>query len=193
MPALSQTSKATRKGAPALRGPLLGLLINQEQPNHIYKLRGLLTQSLPAAWQVSKSHVRYTLELLEREGNVRLIDSAKATLTVFVPTERAQYALDEWMEEAVSSRPVREELHARIVSSCPHHAPLLLKALDVFEQQCYARLNETPGAEANVGSWRSLTINIVRAAEDEDIHAKIKWAKTARTWINDYGTWSQDR
>jgi DNA-binding PadR family transcriptional regulator len=185
MQARDETSKAAQKSAPVLRGPLLGLLVNQEQPNHIYKLMGLLAQRLPA-WQASRQDVRYALKLLEEEGYARSIVGTGTSRKVYIPTENTRFALDEWMEQAVSSQPVREELHARIVSSCPHHAPLLLKALDVFEQQCYARLDETLGAEANAGSWRSLTINIGRAADDEDTHAKIKWAKTARKWLKDY-------
>lgn len=188
MAAANKTSNSTRAGAHPLRGPVLGLLINQDQPRHAYKLTGLLKQCLPA-WQVSRASVGEALKQLEQEG---LVSSIEGRRTVYRPIDGAQIALDEWMEQSVSTQPVREELQARIVSSCPHHAPLLLNALEVFEQQCYARLDETPGAEANVGSWKSLTINIVRAAEDEDIHAKIKWAKTARTWLNDYGTWPQN-
>lgn len=188
----NEASKAKRKSTSALRGPLLGLLINQEQPSHIYKLKGLLAQCLPT-WQVERSHVSYTLGLLKSEGLARSIASTEAGVTVYVPTDQTQFALDEWMEQSVSTAPVREELHARIVSSCPQHAPLLLEALDMFEQRCYARLKETPGAEGNIGSWRSLMIDAVHAAEDEDINAKIRWARSTRKRIMDYGRESPRR
>jgi DNA-binding PadR family transcriptional regulator len=181
-----EASKAKRRSTSALRGPLLGLLINQEQPSHIYKLKGLLAQCLPM-WRVEKSHVRYTLRLLQSEGLAHSITSTEGGLTVFAPTDQTRFALDEWMEQSVSIPAVREELHARIVSSCPHHAPLLLEALDVFERRCYARLKETPGPEGSMRSWRSLMINAVHAAEDEDINAKIRWAKTTKKRIMDYG------
>lgn len=187
-----EASKAKRKSTSALRGPLLGLLINQEQPSHIYKLKGLLAQCLPT-WRVERSHVGYTLGLLEKEGLACSIDSVETGGTVFAPTAQTRFALDEWMEQSVSTPPVREELHARIVSSCPHHAPMLLKALDAFERRCYARLKETPGAESSMGSWRSLMIDAVRVAEDEDIEAKIRWAQSTRKRIVDYGRQSQGR
>jgi DNA-binding PadR family transcriptional regulator len=180
----SKDASKIRRSAPALRGPLLGLLINQDQPSHRYKLAGLLAQCLPG-WQVSQSLVRYPLEHLEDDGLASSMTSADG-MTVFVPTDRTQRALDEWMEEAVSSSPIREELYARIVSSRPYHAPLLLQALDMFEQGCYARLDETRDAETNMGSWKSLTISTVHAAEDEEIRAKIRWAQTTRKAIGDY-------
>jgi DNA-binding transcriptional ArsR family regulator len=145
---------------------------------------GLLAQCLPP-WQVSQGGVHYALRSLVEDGLVRLAQSEDGK-TVYIPIDSTRRALDEWMEEAVSNAPVRDELYARIVSSCPHHAPLLLKSLDIFEQRCYHKLGETLSTEANMGSWRSLTIRAVHAAEDEEIRAKIRWAQTTRKAIRDY-------
>ncbi len=181
----AEATKTTRKSVTALRGPLLGLLVNQDRPNHLYRITGLLAQYLPP-WQVSRGGVKHVLQVLVKEGLVRSAESDDQK-TVFIPLDGAWCALDEWMEEAVSHPSVRDELHARIVSSSPSHAPLLVEALGVFERECYARLDGAPVvAEAGMESWRSLTISSIRAAEDEDTRAKIKWAQDTRKAIKDY-------
>ena len=182
-PANAPTNETQIATSP-LRGPLLGLLVNQDRPTHAYKLRGRLDQLLPA-WNVSHSTVAHLLNRLEAEGLVSSRQEQRKK--VYVATERAESARDEWMEKSTSQPPLREELHAMIAGSAPRHAPLLLHALDAYEQECFDRIPETQGAETKAGSWRSLAINLTRAAVDEDLHAKIRWVKTARQWIADFG------
>ncbi len=159
-------------GRSALRGPLLSLLIQQQQPTHAYKLYVLINQWLPT-WHVVRGTVADLLNELEAEGVIR---SSQEPRKVYYPGPRAAQALDAWMGKVVSQPPVREELHAMILCSSRRHAPTLLRALDTYQKECSAQLSESQGGETNSGSWRSLTINLVRAAADDHWNAKIAWA-----------------
>jgi hypothetical protein len=172
-------------GGSALRGPLLGVLLQQERPVSAYRLSGLLMQRLPA-WHLTHPAVANLLKRLLDEGYV---SRSPGSASRYVPTDAASVALEEWMERPLCRRAVREELHARIASSSPHHAALLYRALDAYERECFEMLAESgePIADsAPFGSWRSLTINLTRVAADESLHANIKWSKIARQWIRDW-------
>jgi DNA-binding PadR family transcriptional regulator len=169
----------------ALRGPLLGLLLHQERPISAYRLSGLLVQRLPA-WHVTPSSVANLLKRLLEEGYVSL---GPGSTRAYVATEKAKLALEEWMASPLCRQSVREELHARIASSSPRHAALVYRALDAYERECFdilADSGEPSAASAPLGSWRSLTINLTRAAADESLHANIRWSKIARRWIKDW-------
>jgi hypothetical protein len=66
------------------------------------------------------------------------------------------------------------------------HAPLSLDALDAYLHERVERLTETPDPEPATGSWRSLVINLTRAAADENVQAGIRWDKTARRLIKEF-------
>jgi hypothetical protein len=141
-------------------------------------------QRLPA-WQVRHPAVANLLKRLVDEGSVSCIPGPTKA---YCSTDRAHLAVEQWMASPLHRESVREELHARIASSSPHHAPLLEKALETYERESFALLAESPPAEASSGSWRSLTINLTRAAADETLHANIKWSKIAREWIREWVT-----
>ena len=173
-------------GASALRGPLLGLLLEQELPVGAYRLSSLLMQRLPA-WQVTHSGVANMLKRLLDEGYAAMGPTGSRS---YVATAKARLALEDWMRRPLSRQTVREELHARIASASPHHAPLLYAALDAYERECFELLDE--GGDATsieggpFGSWRSLTISLTRVAADETLHGNIRWAKTAKRWLRDW-------
>jgi DNA-binding PadR family transcriptional regulator len=172
-------------GGSALRGPLLGVLLQQKEPVAAYRLSGLLMQRLPA-WHLTHSAVANLLKRLSEEGYV---SHSSGPRKGYVPTSAARLALEEWMRRPLSRQAVREELHARIASSSPHHAPLLCMALEDYERECFEMLDLDGGLGVGSpppGSWRSLTINLTRAAADESLHANIRWSKIARQWIRDW-------
>jgi DNA-binding PadR family transcriptional regulator len=180
-----EASNAAWVGTSALRGPVLGLLLEQERPISAYRLSSLLMQRLPA-WQLTHSGVANLLKRLVEEGYA--CPSAGATRSYFA-TEKAAPALDDWMQKPLPRHTVREELHARIASASPRHAPLLYKALDAYERECFAILDgggHLSRASAPAGSWRSLTVNLTRVATDETLHANIRWAKIAKRWLRDW-------
>jgi DNA-binding PadR family transcriptional regulator len=185
---IRSTRKAAREtwiGGSALRGPLLGVLLHQSRPIGAYRLATLLMQRLPA-WQVTPSAVANLLKRLVQEG---FVQPTPGPSKVYSATEDASRALEEWLRRPLARHPVREELHARIVSSAAHHAPLLLSALEAYERDCFEMLAASPTPEGARGSWTSLTINLTRAATDETVHANIRWSKIARRWIDE---WLQD-
>jgi DNA-binding PadR family transcriptional regulator len=171
-------------GTSALRGPLLGLLIEQERPVSAYRLSSLLMQRLPA-WQVTHPAVANLLKRLVEEDYARVSAEARRA---YVATAKARLALEDWMQKPLPRQTVREELYARIASASPHHAPLLYHTLDCYERECFEMLGEGGGSGAGApgGSWRSLTISLTRAAVDETLHGNIRWSKVAKQWLRDW-------
>jgi DNA-binding PadR family transcriptional regulator len=172
-------------GTSVLRGPLLGLLLEQSHPVGAYRLSSLLMQRLPA-WQVTHSAVANLLKRLVAEGYARPSDdSAKG----FVATRQARLAVEDWMQRPLCRQTVREELHARIASASPHHAPFLHKVVDDYERECFELLDAYGGVDGDstpAGSWRSMTISLTRAAADETLRGNIKWSRLAKSWLRDW-------
>jgi DNA-binding PadR family transcriptional regulator len=172
-------------GTSALRGPLLGLLVEQDRPVGAYRLSSLLMQRLPA-WQITHSGVANLLKRLTEEGYAT-VDPARSK--GYIATRQARAALEDWMQRPLSRQAVREDLHARIASASPHHAALLYEALEEYERECFELLDEggaISAADGPNGSWRSLTINLTRLATDETLHGNIRWAKVAKRWLRDW-------
>jgi hypothetical protein len=177
----NDTSIGARKGHSPLRGPLLALIL-QRPPTHAYKLAGMLGQWLPA-WGVARSALAELLAALEAEG---VIGCTKGQRKLYYANDRTEGALDDWMDKVLSQPPIRDAMHAMIAGSGPQHAELLQRALDAYIRQCLEQLATRPGPEPSLGSWRSLTVNLTHAAADEQLHAKIKWAQTARKRIIEF-------
>jgi len=172
-------------GTSALRGPLLGLLLEQDQPIGAYRLSSLLMQRLPT-WQVTHSAIANLLKRLVAEGYASTPTGPQGG---YVATDRARLALDDWMGRPLSRQTVREDLHARIASASPHHAPLLYRAVAAYERECFDLLDDYGGAIERLvpnGSWRSLTLNLTRAAADEMLHGHIRWSRLARRALRDW-------
>jgi DNA-binding PadR family transcriptional regulator len=154
-------------------------------------LGSMAERRLPVAWQVTSQSVYGALERLEADGLVvsahsvgsRRGDRAKR---IYSATERTEAAVAAWMEGPVSREPVRVELQARIAMSSSHHAPLLLRALDAYERDCFAMLKRSSEAEVPMGSWAGLVMNLTRQAVDGGIQAELTWITQARIWIEDF-------
>lgn len=182
-----EASSAAWLGPSALRGPLLGLLFEQDRPISCYRLSSLLMRRLPA-WQVTHSSVANLLKRLLEEGYACASPEGSR---VYCATDKARLALEDWMQKPLCRQAIREELHARIASASPHHAPLLCKALDDYERECIEMLGAHSGAITPIAplrSWRSLTITLTRAAADESLRANITWSRLARQMIGDWIT-----
>jgi hypothetical protein len=90
------------------------------------------------------------------------------------------------MESLPSRDPARGDIHARLVVSRVEDVPRLLRALDIYERDCFAVLRETSEAEVPMGSWAGLTLNLTRKSVDEGLQAELRWIATAREWIADF-------
>jgi DNA-binding PadR family transcriptional regulator len=182
----SQAEQATSDGwgrSSALRGPLLGELLRQREPVGAYRLASMLMRRLPA-WGITHSAVSHLLRRLEREGFVSRMPGSPAAYSA---SPRAERALEDWMQRPCPKQAIRDELHARIASSSPRHAPILLKILNDHEEECFEMLGRRASTEGMPrASWVSLTINLNHAAMDETLHANVKFCKTARRWIEEW-------
>jgi|GEM_PF-3015394 len=177
------TTEGWDGGSPLL-GPLLGELLRQERPVGAYKLASVLRRRLPG-WGIRHSSVYNLLKRLERE---EIICRVAGTPTAYSAGPRTAIVLDEWMQRPYPKQSMREELHARIASSSPRHASILLDQLDAHEKECFEMLGREGEMMETIprGSWMALTINLNQAAVDETLHAKIKFCKTARRWIEEW-------
>ena len=181
-------------GSP-LQGVLLALLLDdqQVQPLHAYKLATLVERRLGPAWGVTRQSVYGALDRLEKD---RLVSSAfksqpdrrgpMSSRRVYSASGRAETAVAAWMESPPSRKPMRVELQARIAVSRAKDAPHLLRALDCYEQECFALLRETDAAKVPTGSWAGLALNLQREAVDAALQAELSWISKARKWIMDF-------
>jgi DNA-binding PadR family transcriptional regulator len=172
-----------------LQGVLLAILLGEtERPLHGYKLATLAQRRLGPAWGITRQSVYGALKRLEKDGLA--ISASRETLgrgqTVYVPTGRTESARDAWMESLPSRDPARGDIHARLVVSRVEDVPRLLRALDIYERDCFAVLRETSEAEVPMGSWAGLTLNLTRKSVDEGLQAELRWIATAREWIADF-------
>jgi DNA-binding PadR family transcriptional regulator len=181
------------RGTP-LSGALLAVLLERERPTHAYRLGTLLGRRLGPAWQVTPQSVYRLLERLEKNGLVSSkLETAKSPRRagagpqkVYAPTDRAEGALADWMQEDVSKVPVRVALQAKIAVSRVAHVPQLLKALEEYERECFEMLRETSEAEVQMSTWAGLAMNLTRVAADEHLNAELRWIVRAREWIEDF-------
>lgn len=176
-----------------MKGVLLGLVNELEQPTHAYVLASMMARRLGPAWQVERKRVYQMLDQLE---NANLISSSlrpskRGVLSVYSPTEHTDEAISTWMETRVSKSPVREELQAKIAVSRAEDVPCLLRALDAYERECFEMLKETADAEVPSRSWSGVAMTLARAAADEHLQAELRWVMIARQAIQEYVAQSQ--
>jgi DNA-binding PadR family transcriptional regulator len=171
-----------------LQGVLLAIIDESQQPLHGYKLTTLAHRRLSPAWDITRQSVYGALKRLEREDLIESAgrDGPRDGRKLYIPTERTEAARAEWMESPPSRDPARGDIQARLAVSRVDDAPRLLRALDAFEQDCFAMLRETSEAEVPMGSWSGLTLNLTRTSADERLHADLRWIAIARTWIADF-------
>src|SRR5205807_3868878 len=127
-------NRSWMRGSP-LKGVLLGLVAELEQPAHAYVLATMMARRLGPAWQVDHKSVYQMLgqlhgaNLISREPS----PTRRGVLDVYFPTEHTQAALAIWMETHASKAPVREELQAKVAVSRREDVPRLLRGLDAYE------------------------------------------------------------
>lgn len=175
------------RGSP-LKGVLLGLVAELEQPAHAYVLATMMARRLGPAWQVDRKGVYQMLSQLQ---SAHLVASEPAVtkrgvLDVYFPTVHTEAALAAWMETHASKSPVREELQAKVAVSRSKDVPSLLRALDAYERECFEMLKATAEAEVGTSSWSGLAMALARIAADEHMQAELRWVMTARQAIQEF-------
>ncbi len=177
------------RGSP-LKGVLLGLVAELEQPTHAYVLASMMARRLGPAWQVDRKGVYQMLSQLQSAGLIASECVASPTkrgmIEVYFPTEHAQAALALWMESYASKSPVREELQAKVAVSRAQDVPSLLRGLDAYEHECFDMLKATTESEVATTSWSGLAMALARIAADEHLQAELRWVMTARQAIQEF-------
>jgi DNA-binding PadR family transcriptional regulator len=173
------------RGSSPLKGALLGLLV--QHPGHGYDLSLRLHRRLGPAWQIEAKGLYPMLQQLERAG---LVSSEKVACdgptrgrVIYSPTERAGQALTEWMRTGPSTEPLRVELHAKLAVARREDAPLLLCALDGYEQDCLKLLSASAERFPQAGSLTALAMNLTRAAALMRLRSELEWIALARREI----------
>jgi DNA-binding PadR family transcriptional regulator len=176
---------AWMRGSSPLKGALLGLLV--QHPGHGYDLALRLHRRLGPAWQIEAKGLYPMLQQLERAG---LVSSEKVACqgptrgrVIYSPTERAQQALTAWMTGGRSTEPLRVELHAKLAVARREDVPLLLNALDGYEQDCTALLSASAERFPQAGSLTALAMNLTRAAALMRLRSELEWVALARREI----------
>jgi DNA-binding PadR family transcriptional regulator len=186
---LAQDRQWMRGGSAAMRGVLLGLVL--ERPGHGGDLANRMLVRLGDTWRVDTNDAYRLLEQLEREGLIcsrvePRKSSGRRPLIVYHPTAETSRALTLWMETLLPREPVRFGLHAKLAVARPDDAPRLLVALRDYEQRCLALAKmviPNGGAQA---SWAALYMDCTREAVYAQLRAEIDWAAATRQRIAEH-------
>lgn len=173
------------RGSSPLKGALLGLLV--QHPGHGYDLALRLHRRLGPAWQIEAKGLYPMLQQLERAG---LVSSEKVACkgptrgrVMYSPTEHAPQALTEWMRAGRSTEPLRVELHAKLAVARREDVPLLLRALDGYEQDCVKLLSASAERFPQAGSLTALAMNLTRSSALMRLRTELEWIALARREI----------
>ncbi len=173
------------RGSSPLKGALLGLLV--QHPGHGYDLALRLHRRLGPAWQIEAKGLYPMLQQLERAGLVSSEKVACAGPTrgrvMYSPTEHAPRALTEWMRTGHSTEPLRVELHAKLAVARREDVPLLLRALDGYEQDCVKLLSASAERFPQAGSLTALAMNLTRSSALMRLRTELEWIALARREI----------
>lgn len=171
------------RGSSPLKGALLGLLA--QRPGHGYDLRNRLERRLGPAWQIDLRTLYRQLEALEEAGlaSSERSSSPDRARIVYTATPAAEGALVEWMGADTPLDPLRATLQAKIVVAGPAHVPILLRALEKYEEQCFAMLRAYEGDPPPLETLLGIGIFLAHEAALAHIKAELTWTDTARRAI----------
>lgn len=178
------------KGSP-LKGALLALVLEQDEPTYPYRLAMLLERRLGPAAGVDRDGVYKMLPGLEKCGLIASSTSENDSgdwrrHTVYAPTDLTESALDTWMATPVTDRARRTELQIKIAFSRPLDAPVLLRTLDDYERYCTKMFAECEEMDIPMSSWLGVKINVAVNWTEEHMNAELRWIMTSRESIGAY-------
>jgi DNA-binding PadR family transcriptional regulator len=184
------------KGSP-LKGALLALLLELDEPIHVYRLATLLARRLEPVMRVEREGVYGMLDVLERLGLVtrEIRKGERGGLRndqrFYSASEMTGPAVTEWMAAPVSDGTAKVELLIRIAVSQPSHAPILLEILRMCEVRCLDRLSRyekqtNRGENVAPSTWKGLAIGVVSLWTKKHTQAELEWIMSTRDWMDDY-------
>jgi DNA-binding PadR family transcriptional regulator len=178
------------RGSP-LKGALLALLLELDEPTYPWRLATLVTRRLGPASGIDPGVVYKMLTKLVEQSLVACTkrkDADGQIQKVYGATLLTERALSEWMATPVSGETTRTELQIKFAFSRPCDAPVLLQTLDTYELQCIDRLGECLDAEVLMSSWTGLRMNVASTWTEERLEGELRWIMRTRESMRDYAT-----
>ncbi len=173
---------------------ILGLLV--EEPANCYQLDRRLAERFGSACY-AEGTARQTIKRLLGDGMVHACSRSRvaataglrARVTVYEPTPAGIERFDAWMWAAVSTPPVREELHAKIALCRPRDLPRLVDAVRDAETLCAAKsqsLNwrlRSQRVDRNPHDFRTRMQLAVSTGDQAWWESRIKWLQRVRVYL----------
>jgi DNA-binding PadR family transcriptional regulator len=167
---------------------VLGLVI--ERPGYGYQLAQRLDERFGSSG-FALSGVYSALDQLARDEFVRssgemsaVPGSRAAPRTVYEATEEGVEHFEDWMLDASSTPPLRDELHMKIALCRPHNVPRLIDMVSGQELACLGRLADlkrlTGQHAGSSRDWSRLMRMLAAEAEVAFWNARIEWLQNAR-------------
>ena len=160
---------------------VLGLLI--EQPGTSYDLERRLRERFGSA-HFSRGTASQAMKRLADAGLVRIAQDRRSR--PYIPTQAGVEHFRRWMRAAVSTPPVREELHARIALCEPADLPAMINVVREAESACALKLqglqwrmqDERQGAATR--DWGYRMGLLVSSGDVAWWGGRIKWLQSVR-------------
>ncbi len=155
---------------------VLGLLI--ERPGTSHDLEQRLRERFGSA-QFGRGTAGKAMKRLADSGLVQLQESCAPG--IYRPTQAGILHFRRWIRSAVSTPPVREELHAKIALCEPADLPAMIEVVRAAETQCVAKLQgigwRMQDEQAGIASrdWKQRMGFIVSSADVAWWGGRIKW------------------
>jgi DNA-binding PadR family transcriptional regulator len=170
---------------------VLGLVI--ERPGYGYQLAQRLDERFGSSG-FALSGVYSALDQLSRDELVRsagetvtIPGSRAAPRTVYEATEEGVDHFEDWMLDASSTPPLRDELHMKIALCRPHNVPRLIDVISGQELVCLGRLADLKRLAgqhaASSRDWSRMMRMLAAEAEVAFWNARIEWLQNARALL----------
>ena len=170
---------------------VLGLVI--ERPGYGYQLAQRLDERFGSSG-FALSGVYSALDQLSRDELVRsagetvaIPGSRAAPRTVYEATEQGVDHFEDWMLDASSTPPLRDELHMKIALCRPHNVSRLIDVISGQELVCLGRLADLKRLAgqhaASPRDWSRLMRMLAAEAEVAFWNARIEWLQNARALL----------
>lgn len=173
---------------------VLGLLA--EEPANCYQLDRRLAERFGSAGYTQGTS-RQAIRRLIDDGLVHARSGSHATsghglrarVTVYEPTPAGIERFEEWMWAAVSTPPVREELHAKIALCRPPDLPRMVCIVRDAESVCAGKLQSlnlqvrSHRQELNEHDFRARMDLVVSTGDQAWWESRIKWLQRVRIYL----------
>lgn len=174
---------------------ILGLLA--EEPANCYQLDRHLAERFGSAGYTQGTARQAIKRLVDdglvcpRNGKSHAASGGgmRARVTIYEPTRAGIERFEEWMWAAVSTPPVREELHAKIALCRPPDLPRMVCIVREAESVCAGKLQSLNSRvrshrrELNEKDFRARMDLVVSTGDQAWWESRIKWLQRVRAYL----------